>query len=109
MGWAVVHSTGPSVPFQWQSWEADALRACVCLVHLPRHNKAPGTGPASGAVSNMEQRIRILLGSRARWGRARWDPGATEGLWADRRHGQISVSDKPPFGAVAGERFHAAR
>ena len=69
-----------SVPFQWQSWEADALRACVCLVHLPGPNGAVGTAPALGGVSITEQGIRILLGSRARWGRGRGQAGLGEPL-----------------------------
>lgn len=103
MGLAVVHSTGPSVPFQWQSWEADALRACVCLVHLPRPNKAPGAGPASGAVSNMEPRIHILLGSRARWGGAgdRRDSGSHRGAVRTGVARSDLCVGQTAFGAVA--------
>ena len=72
-----------SVPFQWQSLEADALRACVCLVHLPGPNGAVGTAPASGGVSNTGARnshptgLQGQVGAGQGTGRTR---GATEGL-----------------------------
>lgn len=53
----------PSSETQWQNWKADAIRACICLVHLPGPKKSPGTVPATDRISNMEKRIPVLLSS----------------------------------------------
>lgn len=53
----------PSGETQWQNWKADAIRACICLVHLPGPKNSPGTVPATGRISNMEKRIPVLLRS----------------------------------------------